>query len=85
MPDRNKVNPIFIQVVKMLIVVVVIFTVCITPVVVFDFLTAKTSMITKTVNSDKYMVNNVVLLLAYVNSCVNVFIYYLTSELVSFI
>ena len=64
----------------MLIAVVVIFTICTTPFGVFDFWTAMTSMITKRVHSDKYMVNNVVLLLVYVNSCVNVFIYYLTSE-----
>ena len=70
------------QVVKMLVAVVVIFVMCWTPVLTLRFWEAASKIFTKVpaTSPTKFTVNMWLAFLSYINSCANVFIYYLTSE-----
>ena len=76
---RHKI--LLIQVVKMLIVVLVIFTVCSTPVSLLDFVHAMSAMVSKVpgIDQTKSGLRTFLSVLGQVNYCVNAFIYYWTS------
>ena len=70
------------QVVKMLVAVVVIFLLCVTPLLLFDFWDAMTKIMTKEASTSNSILTIQMWLrfLSYSNSCTNAFIYYFTSE-----
>ena len=72
----------FIQVVKMLFTVVVVFKICMSPKLLLDFWQSMTEIFSK-VNLSRNtleVIRNALLLLTYMNNSVNAFIYYWTSE-----
>ena len=72
-----------IQVVKILVMVMVIFTVCIAPKLVFDFWYSMSVIFNKEDLNDLRLleeIRNFMVCLSAINSSVNAFIYYWTSE-----
>ena len=66
----------------MLVAVVVIYTICTAPILLFDFWETMGMMLSKVAerNSNAQTINTLLTLLAFLNYIVNVFIYYWTSE-----
>ena len=74
---------LLIQVVKMLVTFMVIFTVCIAPKLVFDFWYSMSLIFSKEDLNDFRLlegIRNFMVCLSAINSSVNAFIYYWTSE-----
>ena len=64
----------------MLVTVVVVFTVCTTPSLLFDFWAVMVAFVPKVAENRYAGVRGILSVLSYANSSVNVFIYYWTSE-----
>ena len=71
----------FMQVVKMLVVVMVVFTVCTVPRLLFNFWQSTVGILYNiTISHENNAINFWLSLLSFVKSSVNAFIYYWSSE-----